>query len=251
MIDNLQSILQIGGTALTIAGSFGLGVYSQLKREIEESTIEFPEDYICKEHEINIGFKCNYTNIRPSTTERCSPIIANMKKTPHVLVCGLAQQGKSSMIEFALRQKNVILMNAFETDFKSLNNCVRINTIDYIEEVLEKLVSTQNNCEVTYLVIDELLSLVLNKKSKKIQDLIMDLLANATHKNIYVIGITQSCEKDTIKFKHLFNTRICFRMLEDTSIKTCLGFTPEDYYLRKREFYYVADCKGKGFTYDI
>lgn len=251
MIDNIQTILQLSGTALTIASSFGLGVYSQLKKEVEERVVELPQDYICKEHELNIGYGCKYSNVMPESMEYCTPVIINMKRTPHMLVCGLAQQGKSSMVEFALRNKRVILMNAFENDFQSLQECLRINSLEYIEEVLEKLVNTKNNCEVTYLVIDELLSLVLNKRSKKVQDLIMDLLANATHKNIYIIGITQTSEKDILKFKHLFNTRVCFRMLDDSSIKTCLGYTPDDPYLNKREFLYVSDTKGKGFTYDL
>jgi DNA segregation ATPase FtsK/SpoIIIE-like protein len=96
--------------------------------------------------------------------------------------------------------------------------------------------------------MDELLILCMDNKIEKA---IMNLLAVGRHYNIFLIGICQLGTKEIIKFKDLFNTRICFRQVEESSYRAVLGYSPEDKQLQKREFYYYSDEVGKGYTYDV
>ena len=54
------------------------------------------------------------------------PIIVDMRITPHLLVCGLSGSGKTKCIEYAIKDKRVIILNAFKNDFKSIK-CPKIN----------------------------------------------------------------------------------------------------------------------------
>ena len=98
-----------------------------------------------------------------------------------------------------------------------------------------------------YIVIDELLSLT---KNKEINKTIMELLTIARHFNVFIIGISQDGTKENLKFKNLFNARVCFRMIEDSSYKTVLGCNIEDK-LQKQEFYLYSDGLYKGRTFQV
>ena len=175
-------------------------------------------------------------------------IKANMKTCPHILVCGLSGSGKSKMVESAIRGKQVMLLNVFEDDFTSIKGR-RINGNDKILNCLELLVKEPYKREVPlYIVIDELLVLCLDKKVNKA---IADLLAIGRHYNIFVIGISQRGEKTELPYKNLFNTRVCFRQVEESSYRAILGYSPEDKNLGHREFYLYSDVLARGKTYDL
>ena len=68
------------------------------------------------------------------------PITVNMRSCPHLLVCGLSSQGKSKCVEYAMKNRDCILLNAFEEDFRSLK-CRRIigneKILKYLTGLLE------------------------------------------------------------------------------------------------------------------
>lgn len=177
------------------------------------------------------------------------PIIADMKITPHMLVCGLSNNGKTKMIEYAVRNKNAVILNAdILKDFRK-NKGLKINGLEKIKNYLESVLDNEERREKpVFIVIDELLVL---SNEKQISKLIMDLLAIARHRNIFIIGISQSAEKEVLKYKHLFNVRICFRMVEESSYRTVLGYSPEIRELQQRQFLYYSDKTGMGYTYDV
>ena len=179
-----------------------------------------------------------------------TPIIADMYKNPHMLVSGLSQQGKTSMVEYALRGRQSIILNAMPDNFQSIEPIERITEYDEMIYILGELIKSRKLKEPLYVAIDEMLQLVIDGK-KQVTELITKLLAKAAHNNIFVIGITQSAEKEVVKCKHLFNTRVCFRVVDDSSYKVVLGYSPEEQILLPRHFYYVTDRKGVGCTYDL
>lgn len=176
------------------------------------------------------------------------PIIIDMGITAHLFVCGLSQCGKSRMIEFAIKDKNVVLLNVFGEDFKSIK-AERVNGTKEIKEYLNELIA-EPYCrkEPLYIVIDEMLVLCMNKD---VTQAIMDLLAIGRHYNIFVIGISQTGTKETVKFKDLFNARICFRQVEESAYRTVLGYSPEIKDLKPRQFHLYSDKLAFGCTYDI
>ena len=179
-----------------------------------------------------------------------TPIIADMYKNPHMLVSGLSQQGKTSMVEYALRGRQSIILNAMPDNFQSIEPIERITEYDEMIYILGELIKSKRLKEPLYVVIDEMLQLVIDGK-KQVTELLTKLLAKAAHNNIFVIGITQSAEKEVVKCKHLFNTRVCFRVVDDSSYKVVLGYSPDEQILLPRHFYYVTDRKGVGCTYDL
>ena len=179
-----------------------------------------------------------------------TPIIADMYKNPHMLVSGLSQQGNTSMVEYALRGRQSIILNAMPDNFQSIEPIERITEYDEMIYILGELIKSGKLKEPLYVVIDEMLQLVIDGK-KQVTELITKLLAKAAHNNIFVIGITQSAEKEVVKCKHLFNTRVCFRVVDDSSYKVVLGYSPDEQILLPRHFYYVTDRKGVGCTYDL
>lgn len=99
-----------------------------------------------------------------------------------------------------------------------------------------------------YIVIDELLVLCIDKNITK---MIADLLAIGRHYNVFIIGISQQGTKEAVKFKDLFNARVCFRQVEESAYRSVLGYSPEDKQLKKREFYLYSDEINRGYTYSI
>ena len=158
-------------------------------------------------------------------------IIVDMRTTPHLLVCGLSGSGKTKCIEYAIKDKRVIILNAFKDDFKSIN-CPKINGENNIINVLMNCCK-QYQEKPLYIVIDELLVLCNNKKINKC---ILDILAVARHYNVYLIGIAQRGLSVDMSFKNLFNARLCFRQVEETSYRAILGYSIDNPNLQKREF---------------
>lgn len=192
------------------------------------------------EYELLIGYSGKFIK---------TPIKVNMLDTPHILIAGLSGSGKSKMIEFMLKDKQVILINAFKGDLPSLK-CRRITGNEKILNYLSSLLDNPYRREKPlYIAIDECLVLC---RDKAIEKKIAECLAVCRHYNIFFILATQEATKEVMKFKNLCNTRICMRQLEESSFHTCLGCTVEDKFIRKREFY-VVDSEGlrRGRTYDL
>ena len=225
----------------------GIFVYSFIACYLVVDKIGIADDiislYSCKKHDkysLLIGYQGKFIK---------KQIIINMRKTPHLLVCGLSGSGKSKMVENAIRFKiNVVLLNAFEDDFKSVK-CTRINGNENILNYLNSLLDNPYKRDIPlFVVIDELLTLSLDKKINKS---IIDLLAVGRHYNIYIIGISQRGEKTELPYKNLFNARVCFRQVEESSYRSILGFSPKDLKLKHREFYVYSDEILRGTTYDV
>lgn len=178
-------------------------------------------------------------------------IIVSMKETPHLLVCGLSGQGKSALVEFSVRNKlDVIILNSFEEDFKTCN-CKKISELGEIEEYLKFLLNEKKKYLVPkFIVIDELISLSINKNISKY---IIQLLAIGRHYNIYLIGIAQRGLKTELPYKDLFNARLTFRQVESSSYRAILGGIKEDtnLNLKKRHFIMYSNDVVEGRTYDI
>lgn len=174
------------------------------------------------------------------------PIIVDMKKLPHLLIVGLSNSGKSKIAEYALRDKDCILLNAFREDYKSLK-CRRIIGND---KILKYLQNTLDNIYYRdhpfYIVVDEILVL---SKDKKINAAIQDLLSIARHYHIYLVCISQAGQKECVSYKHLFNCRLCLRMINATDYSVVLGVTPENTNLVQRQFYLLSDDLYKGTSY--
>lgn len=178
-------------------------------------------------------------------------ITVDMRKTPHLLIIGLSGQGKTFMAKSIIKNledlTDIVLINAFEDDFnghKGRRIVEEENILIFLKSLLE--VKIKRN-KPMYIVIDELLSLI---KNKEINKCIMQLLAVARHFNVFIIGISQDGTKENLKFKNLFNARVCFRMIEDSSYKTVLGCNVEDQ-LQKQEFYLYSDGLYKGRTFQV
>lgn len=179
------------------------------------------------------------------------PIIINMKATPHLFVCGLSGSGKSKMVEYAVKDKNVVLLNVFPEDFKSITARRIIGNdeiLEYLTNLLKDMKGSKKRDTPLYVVVDELLVLCMDKAITKA---IMDILAIGRHYNIYLIGISQTGTKESVKFKDLFNARICFRQVEESAYRTILGYSPEKKNLKHREFYLYSDRIERGYTYTI
>jgi DNA segregation ATPase FtsK/SpoIIIE-like protein len=236
VISILNDVFTTTGIVLVIYST--KGIYNIVKTKIEELIKIRKMNIPLSDKQLLLGYEIgNY-----------KPIVIDMAITPHLFVCGLSQCGKSRMIEFAIKDKNVILLNVFEEDFKSIKS-ERINGNDNIKEYLKKLVAEPcYRSSPIYIVIDELLVLCMNKD---VTQAIMDLLAIGRHYNIFVIGISQTGTKETVKFKDLFNARICFRQVEESAYRTVLGYSPEIKDLKPRQFHLYSDKLAFGCTYDI
>ena len=195
------------------------------------------------EYELKIGYK-TLGILR-------SPIIVNMENTPHLFVCGLSGSGKSKMVEYAMKNKNCVLLNVFSNNFKAIKGKRIIGNdkiLEYLKGLLNSMKLRDEKSKPFYVVIDELLVLCMDKA---ITSAITDILAIGRHHNIFLVGISQIGTKEAVKFKDLFNARVCFRQVEESSYRSVLGYSPEDTQLRKRQFYLYSDELAKGYTYSI
>lgn len=222
-------------------GSVGVLSYEAIKIKDKVSENLKRREQIISEYDLVVG-KDNKLNRK---------IIVSMKETPHLLVCGLSGQGKSKLVEFSVRNKlDVIILNSFEEDFKTCN-CKKISELGEIEEYLKALLNEKKRYLVPkYIVIDELISLSINKNISKY---IIQLLAIGRHYNIYLIGIAQRGLKTELPYKDLFNARLTFRQVESSSYRAILGGIKEDtnLNLKKRNFIMYSNDIVEGRTYDI
>ena len=135
--------------------------------------------------------------------------------------------------------KDIYLVNAYSSDFKSLN-CNRINdTTDILSLLTEASTALQEHPR--YIIVDELLELSI-REPKIIKEL-TKALAVARHYNTFFVCIAQQATKEEIKCKSLFNCRVTFKQVEYSSYQTILGYSPEDKQLSQREFYYLSDSE--------
>ena len=179
------------------------------------------------------------------------PIITDMSATPHLGVVGTSKMGKSVCIEMALQaiqeQINILMINCFNDDFKSLQGR-RINENEAMKEVLEEELNNKEWREKPlYILIDEYN--VLSKTVKKIDDVIQGLLAQGRHFNVYLIIIMQLGNKEDCKFKNLFNCRLAFKTIEKQTISAFLGCPVQDTNLKRQEFYIYHTELIRGRSY--
>jgi hypothetical protein len=237
------SIFFLGLALMTVGAK---GIYEILKERAEY--IKTSESQLLIGYELKINSSQLLIGRAESEGLFKRPIVVDMRITPHMFVCGLSNSGKSCMIEYAIRDKKVILVNVFKDDFKSIK-ARRINGNDKILEFFHEILKDIYYREKPlYIVMDELLILCMDSKITKA---IMDLLAVGRHYNIYLIGISQIGTKETVKFKDLFNVRICFKQVEESSYRAVLGYSPEVKDLKPRQFLFYSDEIGIGRTYDV
>lgn len=184
---------------------------------------------------------------------RNGDIVIDMKIVPHVLLAGLSGNGKTKCAELMLHDKlNVLLINCYQEDFLAIKNAKRINNIEEIEQVLKSILEENKYYNIPlYICIDEILMLCRNKK---INDLIMQLLAVGRHMNIFVISVVQIATKTNLPFKDLHNARITFKQLEPSAYRVVIPAIPEDINtdLQQREFIcYYQEGIVNGVTYNI
>ena len=180
------------------------------------------------------------------------PIITDMSATPHLGVVGTSKMGKSVCIEMALQaiqeQINILMINCFNDDFKSLQGR-RINENEEMKEVIEEELNNKEwRQKPLYILIDEYN--VLSKTVKKIDDVIQGLLAQGRHFNVYLIIIMQLGNKEDCKFKNLFNCRLAFKTIEKQTISAFLGCPVQDTNLKRQEFYLYHTELIRGRSYD-
>ena len=197
-----------------------------------------------------ISVKLKPTQFIVGYDENLKPIIVDMEKTPHIGIMGSSYTGKSKCVETMIASNpniEVTLLNAFETDFTSLD----VDRINGIEEIKAFLKAELNNKEKRsrphVIVIDECNVLSLENDIDK---LIKGLLAQARHFNVYIIAILQLANKNDCPYKNLFNTRISFKHIDDDLITTFLGAKPESI-LKHREFFMYDTDYRQGKTYTI
>ena len=223
----------IGLTGLLIYEGIDLGLNKLPKLNL------FPKNSTISQYDVLVGHN------------KKNKIVVNMKNTPHLLVCGLSGQGKSRCIEYAMRDKlNITLINAFEDDFKSIN-CERIYGCEEIQNYLVRLLQDKHYFKIPkFIVIDEMIVLCADKKISKA---IIDLLSIGRHYNIFIIGIAQRGLKTDLPFKDLFNARMTFRQVENSSYRSILGGLPDDINidLNPRQFIIYHTKVESGYTYDI
>ena len=152
----------------------------------------------------------------------------------HCIILGVTNCGKSVLCENIVRGRNTVLINTWETDFKSMPGARRINDKASIISFFKCL---PNNTEEVFVVIDELASLMTDKEVAKEINL---ALQYSRHHHCHVIGITPRVLANEVQCKSLFPCRICGKMMCSTDYKTALGVNL-DINLNMREFVMISD----------
>lgn len=180
-----------------------------------------------------------------------NPLIVDMLKTPHIGVVGTSLSGKSKCVEGALKMlkgADITLVNCFKDDFTGII-ADRINGNNTILEYLKRVSENKTvRPRPHYIVVDEYNSL---SHIKGIDKIIQELLSQARHYNVYLIVIMQKGNSEDCKFKQLFNTRIAFRTIEESTLRAFLGVGVGSGALNQREFYLLHSELKKGKTYTI
>lgn len=180
---------------------------------------------------------------------RGEPIVIDMLITAHLGVSGLSNNGKSKCIELALtnlKGADIHLVNCMAKDYKNIE-AIRINGNDEIMDYLKKMSEeTEVRERPLYIVIDEYNVL---SRLKGVDKAIQDLLSQARHRNVYCVVLMQLGQKEDCKFKNLFNCRLAFRSIEESSLRAFIGCSIEDTTLQQREFYLLHTELIRGKTY--
>lgn len=137
----------------------------------------------------------------------------------HCIILGVTNCGKTVLCENMIRNRNTVLINTWETDFKSLPNAKRINDKDSIISFFKCLPS---NSQEVFIVIDELASLMVDKEIAKEINL---ALQYSRHYKAHIIGITPRVLANEVQCKALFPARITGRLLQESDYRTALGIS--------------------------
>ena len=176
-----------------------------------------------------------------------TPIIADMRKTPHAIITGLSNTGKTYLVKTIIKNldTNVLMLNAFQEDYKDLDNIIHI---EGEEAILKRLESFLNNTykreKPVYIFFEELATI----KNKKIIQTLKELLCIARHFNLFLIGLIQISTKEELQCKSYFNARVSFKQVDSSSYQVALSTSISEP-LQKREFYLFSDDLYKGKTY--
>jgi hypothetical protein len=156
------------------------------------------------------------------------------KRYFHLIITGVTNAGKSVLCENIVRGRNTVLINTWESDFKSIPEARRINDKDSIISFFKCL---PNNTEEVFIVVDELATLMQDKEiAKEINNACMF----ARHYNAHIIGITPRVLSSEINCKSLFPARITGRLLQESDYRTALGISI-NVNLGMREFIIIQD----------
>ena len=152
----------------------------------------------------------------------------------HLIITGVTGTGKSVLCENIVRGRNTVLINTWETDFKTMSEAKRINDKDSIISFFKCLPS---NSQEVFIVCDELATLMQDKEiAKEINNACMF----ARHYNAHIIGITPRVLANEVNCKSLFPARITGRLLQESDYRTALGISI-NVNLGMREFIIIQD----------
>ena len=152
----------------------------------------------------------------------------------HCIILGVTNCGKSVLCENMVRNRNTVLINTWETDFKSMPEARRINNK---EDIISFFKCLPNNTEEVFIVIDELASLMTDKEVAKEINL---ALQYSRHYQAHIIGITPRVLANEVQCKALFPCRICGLMRCESDYRTALGISI-NVNLAMREFIIIQD----------
>lgn len=152
----------------------------------------------------------------------------------HCLILGVTNCGKSVLCENMVRNRNIVLINTWETDFKTMTEAKRINDKDSIISFFKCLPS---NTEEVFVVVDELASLMTDKEVAKEINL---ALQYSRHYKAHIIGITPRVLANEVQCKALFPARITGRLLQESDYRTALGISI-NVNLGMRQFIIIQD----------
>ena len=152
----------------------------------------------------------------------------------HCIILGVTNCGKSVLCESMLRNQNTVLINTWDSDFKTMPNARRINDKASIISFFKCL---PNNTEEVFVVIDELASLMVDKEVAREINL---ALQYSRHWNCHIIGITPRVLANEVQCKALFPCRITGRLLQESDYRTALGISI-NINLGMKEFIIIQD----------
>ena len=158
----------------------------------------------------------------------------NYKTYFHLIITGVTGTGKTVLCENITRNRNTVLINTWETDFKSMLNARRINNK---EDIIAFFKWIPSNTEEVFIVCDELATLM---QDKDIAKEINNALMFARHYKAHIIGITPRVLANEVQCKSLFPARITGRLLQESDYRTALGISI-NVNLGMREFIIIQD----------
>ena len=174
----------------------------------------------------------------------CFKVYLDMQKYYHVIITGCTNTGKSMLAEKMIQGQNTVLINTWDSDFKSLPGAKRINDK---QSILSFLNGLQHNSEEIFIVYDEFNSAM---KDKEINSKVTDIISYGRHKQIHLIAICQRSLANEVSCKSLFPARITGRLMSESDYRTALGISINAN-LRLHEFIMVTDKVEVFKSYEI